>query len=130
MKFIKRKLTVVVILVLSVLNLNNCAAIFKGTNDSINFKSKPAGAKVYLNGEYAGDTPLHIKLKASKSYIVEIKKDGYNSCTYHLNSEISAGWIILDVICGLVPVAIDAVTGSWYYLEPGYLNCDMEKNRI
>jgi hypothetical protein len=130
MKFFKKTMILLLITIFPLLMFNNCATIFKGTNDSVRFNSKPVGADIYINGQFAGNTPLKLSLKSNKTYFVEIKKDGYTSCRYQINNEIGAGWVILDIIGGLIPVAIDAVTGSWYYLEPDYLNCKMEKEGI
>ncbi len=130
MKNLIRLISMIILIILPLIILSGCASIFKGPNDRIRLNSNPVGADIYINGDFAGKAPLRFSLKASKSYIIEFKKDGYTSCTYHVNSEIGAGWIILDIIAGLIPVAIDAVTGSWYYLEPDYLNCNMEKDRI
>jgi len=130
MKYINKTIMLLLIAILPLLIFNSCAAIFKGTNDSVRFNSKPVDAEVFINGQYAGNTPLKLSLKSNKTYFIEIKKDGYTSCRYQITNEIGAGWVILDIIGGLIPVAIDAVTGSWYYLEPDYLNCRMEKEGI
>ena len=47
--------------------------IEKGT---LSITSDPSGAKVYVDGEYKGTTPLSIKLKAG-TYSVVLKKRGY-----------------------------------------------------
>ena len=49
------------------------AKIEKGT---LSITSDPSGAKVYVDGEYKGTTPLSIKLKAG-TYSVVLKKRGY-----------------------------------------------------
>jgi hypothetical protein len=126
----KRAVMLILAMSVSLVFLGSCASIFKGPNDRLKLSSKPSGAEIYINGKFAGKTPLRINLKASKSYIVEFKKNDYTSCTYHVSSELGVGWVILDIFGGLVPIAIDAITGSWYYLEPDYLNCKMEKDGI
>lgn len=126
----KKVVIIIIAMSVSFFGLGSCATIFKGPNDSLKLSSKPAGAEIYINGKFAGNTPLKIHLRASKSYIIEFKKGDYTSCTYHVSSEIGVGWVILDIFGGLIPIAIDAITGSWYYLEPDYLNCKMEKEGI
>jgi len=39
--------------------------------------STPSGAKVYVDGEYKGLTPLTIVLEPGKYYDIEVKKEGY-----------------------------------------------------
>ncbi|MEM7756046.1 MAG: hypothetical protein AAF297_10470, partial [Planctomycetota bacterium] len=35
-----------------------------------------------------------------------------------LTRSIGAIWIILDVVFGLIPVVVDAITGNWYEVGP------------
>ena len=52
--------------------LSNCAAIFKGTTEEVNFYSRPSGAEVYVNGQFRGNTPLlNLRLKSDKDYFIE-----------------------------------------------------------
>ncbi|ETA27261.1 hypothetical protein SJDPG2_04310 [Porphyromonas gingivalis SJD2] len=37
---------------------------------------------------------------------------------------MEAKWVVLDVLGGLIPVAIDAITGNWYGLDQNKLNVD------
>jgi glycerol-3-phosphate acyltransferase PlsY len=53
-------------------------------------------------------------LKTDREYTIEFRKDGYETRTYFLGNKIGAGWIILDVLCGLIPVVVDVATGAWY----------------
>lgn len=106
--------------------LIGCATIFKGSTDDVNFSSDPTGAKVYVNGNLLGTTPFQIELKSNKTYTIEFKKDGYETKTVVLNNSIGAGWIILDVLGGLIPVIIDAATGNWYSLDQEHVNAVLE----
>lgn len=89
--------------------------------------SDPQGAQVYVNGDYVGTTPVKIELKNNKDYSIEFRKDGYRSKTYQLGKHLGAGWIILDVLFGLVPVVVDAITGDWYNLDSDHVNMVLEK---
>ena len=108
---------VVSVLLLVVFLFISCATVFKGSQEYVGFESDPAGAKVYINGNYKGMTPLELHLESNKTYHIEFKKEGYATKTYTLTNHLSAGWVILDVICGLVPVIVDAITGAWYKLD-------------
>jgi hypothetical protein len=35
---------------------------------------------------------------------------------------LNAGYVVVDVLLALVPVIIDAATGSWYTLAPSPMN--------
>ena len=105
----------------------SCATLFKGSLDQLSVNSSTKDAEVYINGTFRGKTPLKLKLKSKNSYTVEVKKNGYSSQTYNIESNVGAGWVILDVLTGLVPVIVDISTGAWTYLEPNVVNADLSK---
>ena len=105
----------------------NCAAVFKGTSDNVDFSSEPDGAKVYVNGVLRGTTPVKLKLESKRTYNIEFKKEGYETRNFTLTNHVGVGWVILDVIFGIVPVVVDAATGSWYVLDQDYVKVEMEK---
>ena len=91
-----------------------CATLFNDKDPPVSFQSNPSAAKVYVNGNYMGDTPFAINLKTDKSYTIEFRKEGYKPKTYFLNNNVGVGWIVLDVLAGLIPIVVDAATGAWY----------------
>ena len=95
-------------------SLTSCAAIFKGDSRTVALNSEPMGAQVYINGVNRGSTPVRLDLVSKKNYTVEFRKDGYENQVVALDNKLGVGWIVLDVLGGLVPVIIDAATGSWY----------------
>jgi hypothetical protein len=104
-----------------------CAAVFKGASDNVDFSSEPDGAKVYVNGVLRGTTPVELKLESKRTYNIEFKKEGYETKSFTLTNHVGVGWIILDVIFGIVPVVVDAATGSWYVLDQDYVKVELEK---
>ena len=64
-----------------------------------------------------GTTPVKISLKSKSTHNIEYKKEGYNTKTDLLDNHISVGWMILDLVCGVIPIAVDAITGDWYSLD-------------
>jgi hypothetical protein len=108
-------------------SLSGCATLFAHKNPEVNVASDPQGAKVYVNNELLGTTPVKLNLKNNKDYVIEFRKDGYQSKTYLLGKHVGVGWVILDVIFGLVPVVVDAVTGEWYELDNDHVNMALER---
>ena len=108
---------------------SSCATIFKGSTDGVNFSSDPHGAKVYVNGDLLGKTPFELELKSNKTYTIEFKKDGFETRTVLLNSSVGGGWIVLDILGGLLPVIIDAATGNWYSLDQDHVNAVLEQQQ-
>jgi hypothetical protein len=108
---------------------NGCATIFHGSTDKINFYSDPSGAKVYVNGQLMGTAPLEMKLESKHTYNIEFRKEGYQNKTVVVTNSVGAGWIILDVLFGLVPIIVDAATGNWYSLDQEHVNAALEEQQ-
>lgn len=104
-----------------------CATLFKGTTEEVNFNSSPQKARVIVNGVDMGETPVALKLETKKTYTIEFRAEGYNPKTYTITNHVGAGWIILDVLAGLVGVIIDAATGAWYSLDQKNIDAVLEK---
>lgn len=107
------KKILVLFMVLLLFIYSGCATIFSGGKEDISLSSEPSGAKVLVNGQNEGVTPITLAFKKGKEYTIEFVKEGFNSKTLRLTYSIGAGWIILDVLSGLLGVIIDAATGNW-----------------
>ena len=105
----------------------SCATIFKGSKSPVALNSSPAGSEVYINGYKMGVTPLNLKLESKGNYHIEFRKEGYATYTYMLTNHVGAGWVILDIVVGLLPVIVDAATGAWYELDQTSFNAVLEK---
>lgn len=101
------------ILLFVLMNYIGCATIFEGSKSDIDLSSEPSGAKVLVNGQNEGKTPIKLTVKKGKEYSIEFIKDGFQGKTIRLTYSIGAGWIILDILSGLIGVIIDAATGNW-----------------
>lgn len=122
-------LTIASIIALTLLN-TGCAALFAPMTHPLSISSDPHGAVVYVNGYKMGTTPLELSLKADKSYTIEFRKEGYDTVTRVVNTKVGAGWVILDVLGGVIPVVIDAATGSWNMLDQNAVNAALvEQNK-
>ena len=117
------------LLAIAIFIFNGCATIFHGSTDKIDFSSNPTGAKVYVNGQYMGTAPLQLKLESKHGYNIEFRKEGYESKTVVITNSVGAGWIVLDVLFGLVPVIVDAATGNWYSLDQEHVNGALEQQQ-
>ena len=122
-----KKIISITLVISLFLLISSCATIFKGPSNNVDLNSNPQGAEVYVNGNYRGDTPIKLKLESKQTYTLEFKKEGYKTKTITITNHVGVGWIVLDVICGLIPVIIDAVTGSWYELDQKNVNAVLDK---
>ena len=111
---IKKTLIITLVAVFTISLCTSCATVFKGDTERVRLNSEPEGARVYINGEYYGRTPLKIKLKCYDSYVIEFHKKGHRRVVKRIDNHIGAGYVVLDVICGFVPVIIDALLGAQF----------------
>lgn len=122
-----KKILLVLSLLVFSLSVSSCAALFRSSQDRVNFQSDPPGAKVYINGMLAGTTPFETLLEAKRNHSVEFKKDGYENRAMAITSSVGAGWIVLDILGGIIPVLVDAATGSWNGLDQTHINAALDK---
>ena len=117
------------IVILMVYMFGGCATIVKGSHNTVDFSSTPSGAQVYVNGVPRGATPVNLKLESKRTYTIEFQKEGYETKTYTITNHIGVGYVIIDVIFALIPVIVDAATGSWYDLDQDMVNAILEKQQ-
>jgi len=118
------------LLVLAITMLfSSCASIFKGNFEKVNFYSNPSGGEVYINGQFAGVTPLlDVKLRSNLpnyTYTIEIRKKGFYPYKTTINTKLHAGYVALDIIAllptGALSILIDAAEGSWNTFDENYI---------
>ena len=95
------------------LSTTGCAAVLGSHQKTFDLQSTPQSADVYVDGNRLGATPLRVKLDNHKNYTFVYRKEGYKDASCTLTKSTGAGWVIFDVLTGLVPIVIDAATNSW-----------------
>jgi hypothetical protein len=76
-----------------------------------------------------GNTPIQLNLASKHTYNIEFRKDGYDNRTVVVNASVGGGWVVLDILGGLLPVIIDAATGDWYSLDQDHVNAALERQQ-
>ena len=99
--------------VVFMLSLSGCAALFGAKQKTFDLRTQPEGADVYLNGNRLGTTPVQVKLSNLANHTFVFRKEGYKEATCALTRGTDGGWVVLDILAGLVPVIVDAATNSW-----------------
>jgi len=122
-----KKVTSCMVLFSFIFLLSGCATLFKGTSEEVRFGSAPQKAEVWVNGAKMGETPISLKLESKKTYQIEFRKEGYKPVQRNITNRVGAGWIILDVLAGLIPIIVDAATGAWYSLDQKNVDAVLEK---
>jgi hypothetical protein len=95
-----------------------CASIVHGSKQSIGFTSTPTNARVTVDNELVGNTPVVAKLTRKDKHVVRIELEGYSPFETTLDRRTS-GWVWGNIVFGgLIGLAVDASTGAMYKLTP------------
>lgn len=107
--------------------LMSCATLFSGSSDTVSILSEPSSAKVYVNGNYVGNTPVSNVLKRDKDYNILVKKDGYEPGNATLTRSFNAVAILnlINLLCWVV----DAVTGAMWKFDQTAVTVTLEKSK-
>ncbi len=92
---------IVSLLILLVSSLNSCALIAHGPSQNVLVNSTPEGAKVFLEGEFIGTTPIKVTLKRSGTHNLRLVY-GKQERVVIVKNHADIASIILDAI----PLAI------------------------
>ncbi len=125
-------------LLLSLALLTGCGTVFHGTKTDITVQSNPQQAAFSFttagNGQLgnaaglelaSGVTPATVTLSNKNDYVLRLKLEGYQETRVLLDRSMS-GWFICSLLCGLVPAAVDVVTGGMWKLEPEQLVVELK----
>lgn len=113
------------IVALAAITSYGCATLFASKSTSVPAGSEPSGAEVFVDGNRVGMSPTTVELDHKRDHTVTFRKAGYKEVTCTVTRSVGAGWVILDVLGGLLPVVIDAATGSWNSLKPKLCNVNL-----
>jgi hypothetical protein len=99
------------------LTVVGCASIMHGTTQDIGFSSNPTNAKVTVDGQPRGNTPVVVKLPRKDNHIVRMELDGYQPFEATLTRGTS-GWVWGNIVFGgVVGLAVDAISGGLYKIN-------------
>lgn len=107
-----------------------CATIMTGTSQKIGVTSMPTNARVSVDGQDVGVTPLFANLKRSRTHIISIEMPGYLKTDIAVNKKIN-GWVWGNIVFGgLIGLIVDATTGSLYSLTPDQIQEELTKGNV
>lgn len=118
----------IALLVLLVPILASCATILRGTGHGIGISSQPPGAEVIIDNQVYGLTPVSAKLRRKDNHHIVVRMEGYKPYEIMLTRQTS-GWVFGNVLFGLgapIGLAIDAVAGGMYSLNPDQVNAQLQ----
>ena len=107
--------------------LTACASIMHGTQQDIGISSNPTGAQVTIDNREGATTPYIAKLSRKNNHIVKIAMDGYAPAELTLTKSVS-GWAWGNIVFGgVIGLAVDAISGGLYNLNPAQLQATLAK---
>jgi len=118
------RLTFTIAAVLTLLSLNGCATVFRGSQQPVTFNSEPEGAKVLIDGNLMGRTPTTINLKRNKYKNAMIKKDGYETAMVSISTSYDA-ISILNILWD--SSTTDLLTGNAWEYDPNHYTVSLVK---
>jgi hypothetical protein len=123
-------LSLVTALVISVFS-TGCATVIHGRQQRVRIDSKPKNATVTINSLSFGKTPVVAKLdRKVKKYEIVIELEGYKPYLTAMDRKFS-GWVLGNIVwagVGMpIGVAVDAITGGMWKLEPDKVRAELTK---
>lgn len=104
-----------------------CATIIHGSSQEVSINSQPTGAKVTVDGQPAGSTPVVAHLRRKDTHVVSIAMDGYQPFEIATTRSVS-GWVWGNIVFGgLIGLAVDAITGGLYNVKPDQVQAQLSK---
>ena len=105
--------------------LSACATVTRGTSQTFKIESNPTEAKVELSNGESCVTPCTLKLKRRPGFSATFTKEGYESQTVKVRSELHGGGAVAGagnlLLGGVVGGIVDGSNGSMNNLTPNPL---------
>ena len=98
---------------------SGCATVTRGTTQAIHINSSPTGADVSIDGSHRGVTPFSIELARRSDHSLRFSKAGYRDAVFTVRHKFVGSSLVGNLLLGGLPgMAVDAVSGAAYDLEP------------
>ena len=95
-------------LVLAAMLASGCATLFSSGTTTVAVASRQADVPITVDGMPAGHAPGMVVVTSHAPHVIASQTA---SCA--VTTSVGAGWILLDLVAGFVPLIVDAATGAW-----------------
>lgn len=117
-----------VVIAIASLAVAACCSIIHGTHQDVGISSNPTSARVTIDGQTAGTTPVVAHLTRKDNHFVRIELPGYKPYETTLTRKVS-GWVWGNIVFGgLIGLAVDAINGAMYNLTPEQVSAALLAN--
>lgn len=103
-----------------------CAAVFKGSKQTVRFHSVPGQADVRVDNQYVGATPVDGEIDRNQSANIKVSKEGFTDQYVQIKRHPDTPWWFWDIGTCVVPVTlcipllVDAISGAWFSLDDDF----------
>jgi hypothetical protein len=109
----------------ALLALPACGTIMHGGSQDVGISSSPSGASVTVDNQIGATTPFVAKLSRKDNHIIHLAAPGYAPADLTLTHSVS-GWVWGNIAFGgLIGLAVDAISGGLYKLNPEQLTATL-----
>jgi len=106
-------------------SLPGCATLFAGGPDRIQVASAPPGAKVFLDNQEVGATPMVVTLDRERSGgNIRLEAPGYQPATFQRVKSVQ-GVFWLNLCAGLLGFIVDLATGDYKAFDTSAINVSL-----
>ena len=104
---------VMTVLLPAAMTLGGCATIAHGTTQRVPITSSPQGARVFVDSEPVGQTPLVASLSRTHSHVVSIVHDSFPAVRVAMDRNVSP-WLLASLFFYVAPAIVDLSNGAAY----------------
>ncbi|NTV80004.1 MAG: PEGA domain-containing protein [Candidatus Aminicenantes bacterium] len=102
----RRQRSFLIALLLSALSLQGCMTLVGRKAQHVTVTARPAGARILVDGEFEGVTPLALRLAKKPPHVIRIEKEGYRPVEIRLMKRKLWFPILLGNLLWIPPVAM------------------------
>ena len=107
-------LTVIALYGVIIVTMGACATIMSGTKQNVSFNTDPQGAKVLVNGQDKGVTPVTVKVPRKKQAVYTFEHAGYVDGIITEKGRLNS-WFLGNVF--VIGFIVDGATGAMWKFD-------------
>lgn len=105
-----------------------CGLVANGITRRVPVRSQPAGAEVWVDGVYAGVTPIRVLLDPDGAHQIEVRLAGHAPEIVVVESHLSAIYLAADIVLTAgVGIVLDAISDGWDVPDPEVVHVALER---
>lgn len=105
----RKPVTSPIAVVLSMFVLQGCMTVLGKKTQAVSVTSRPAGARVLVDGTDIGQAPVGLKMAKSPPHVIRFEKEGYRPVEIRLKKRKSWPFIVLPNLLWAPPILLATV---------------------